>query len=113
MSSEVAPQFAACHAGRSLGRLPSLRVELVGRSVEVLVPERYRGLHVLPRAQYLAEPRKRPMGAERAVSGLKKEGSEPSCLEHALADHRRGDVALLVVRNNGTPFSIRFAEINP
>ncbi|MGE5762368.1 MAG: PAS domain S-box protein, partial [Mycobacterium leprae] len=42
--------------------------ELVGRSVEVLVPERLRGAHPRLRAGFVAEPRTRPMGQGRDLS---------------------------------------------
>ncbi len=60
-------------AARMFGYSPS---ELPGRKIEALVPERYRDLHMVHRTQYVAEPRKRPMGAGRALTGLKKDGSE-------------------------------------
>jgi PAS domain S-box-containing protein len=52
------------------------RDELVGQAVEVLVPERYRGAHVDDRSTYFEEPRTRPMGAGRELSGRRKDGRE-------------------------------------
>ena len=52
------------------------RAELVGQPVEMLVPERFRGHHPGLRAEYLADPQPRPMGAGRDLYGLKKDGSE-------------------------------------
>jgi PAS domain S-box-containing protein len=52
------------------------RAELVGQPVEVLVPERFRGHHPALRQTFFADPRPRPMGAERDLYGLKKNGSE-------------------------------------
>jgi len=53
------------------------REELVGRSIDVLVPERFRGRHAGHRATYLAGPQEeRPMGAGRDLFGLRRDGVE-------------------------------------
>ncbi len=50
------------------------RNELLGESVEMLVPDRYRRRHAKHRAQYLASPRKRPMGVGTDLFGVRKDG---------------------------------------
>jgi len=50
--------------------------ELLGRSVEVLVPERFRFRHPQLRSQFFAAPEARRMGAGRDLFGLRKDGSE-------------------------------------
>jgi PAS domain S-box-containing protein len=50
--------------------------ELIGQPVETLLPERYRGGHVLLRAEFSEHPTNRPMGAGRELYGLRKDGSE-------------------------------------
>lgn len=50
--------------------------ELIGRPVEVLVPERFRRQHPGYRRGFLAEATARPMGLGRDLSGLRKDGSE-------------------------------------
>jgi PAS domain S-box-containing protein len=52
------------------------REELLGQSVEILVPERYRGQHPAHRANYFADPHARPMGAGLNLQALRKDGSE-------------------------------------
>ncbi len=53
-----------------------LREELLGRSIEILVPERFRQEHERHRAQYVAEPRTRTMGGGLELTGRRKDGSE-------------------------------------
>jgi len=50
--------------------------ELVGRSVEVLVPERFRRGHPEYRTGFSDRPQARPMGAGRDLYAVRKDGSE-------------------------------------
>jgi PAS domain S-box-containing protein len=52
------------------------RAELLGKPVEVLIPERFRVDHVTHRAGYLASPKVRSMGSGLDLFGLRKDGSE-------------------------------------
>lgn len=52
------------------------RAELIGRPVEVLLPESLHDAHVHYRNSYLGAPRTRPMGAGLELNGRRKDGSE-------------------------------------
>lgn len=52
------------------------RAELIGQSIEMLMPARYRDRHVSHRDSYVAAARTRPMGAGLELYGLRKDGSE-------------------------------------
>jgi diguanylate cyclase (GGDEF)-like protein/PAS domain S-box-containing protein len=61
------------HAMKMFGYM---REELVGRPVEVLVPERFGGGHPKHRMDFSSSPRARPMGAGRDLYAVRKDGSE-------------------------------------
>src|SRR5204862_2583558 len=52
------------------------REELLGKPVEMLVPERFRGKHPAHRSGYFHEPRVRGMGAGLELHGLRRDGGE-------------------------------------
>lgn len=52
------------------------REAMLGQSVEMLLPERFRGSHVAHRADYANEPRTRSMGEGLALFGRRADGSE-------------------------------------
>jgi two-component system CheB/CheR fusion protein len=52
------------------------RDELIGRSIEALLPERLRAQHKVHRSNWFLEPRNRPMGVGLNLAGLRKDGSE-------------------------------------
>ena len=53
-----------------------LQEEILGRAVEILIPERFRERHRGHRLEFAAEPRVRPMGAKLQLFGLRKDGTE-------------------------------------
>jgi len=52
------------------------QAELIGKSVEELIPERFRGNHPGHRENYSAHPRARQMGVAAQLFGLRKDGTE-------------------------------------
>lgn len=52
------------------------RGEVLGRAVEMLVPEAARAAHAGHRDSYAEDPRKRPMGIHMALSARQKSGVE-------------------------------------
>lgn len=52
------------------------RSDLVGRPIEILVPEHRRGTHAAHRTRYRVEPQSRPMGSGLELRGRRRDGSE-------------------------------------
>lgn len=52
------------------------RHELLGRSVDVLIPRRYADRHGEHRASYFRDPKVRAMGADLELFGLRRDGTE-------------------------------------
>ena len=65
--------FANASSAGMFGYAPN---ELLGLSVETLVPERLRVAHVQHRARFAEAPSPRPMGIDRELRGRRKDGSE-------------------------------------
>ena len=76
------------------------RQELAGRSVEILIPERFRAAHPKQRAAYTAQPRVRFMGAGLELYGRRKDGTEfPVDIMLGPVDTPEGTVVLGVIRD--------------
>jgi PAS domain S-box-containing protein len=52
------------------------RADMLGKPVEMLMPERFRAAHIAQREGYFADPRIRPMGANLALWGRRRDGNE-------------------------------------
>lgn len=52
------------------------RQELIGKPMEILLPERFRHTHVSRRTDYIDQPRARTMGSGIELRGQRKDGSE-------------------------------------
>jgi PAS domain S-box-containing protein len=52
------------------------REELLGKSVELLIPERFRGRHPAHREHYCAQPAIRPMGSGLDLRAVRADGTE-------------------------------------
>jgi len=90
-------QFSNAQASELFGYLPE---ELVGMPVEGLVPERYRGLHLMHRADYNENPVKRRMGAHLATMALCKDGREfPMATALSATKTPKGLIVTCIVRD--------------
>ena len=97
--------LAADHTGRIVsanrmasnmfGRHPQ---ELVGRSIDTLIPARLRGPHALHFAEFVSHPKTRPMGAGLELFGLRSDGSEfPIEVSLSCVETSRGPLAVSFV----------------
>ncbi|MFI5893515.1 PAS domain S-box protein [Actinoplanes sp. NPDC051513] len=76
------------------------REELLGQSIDVLVPGRVRAGHRLQREHYFAQPRSRPMGGGQALTAVRKDGSEfPAEISLSALDTDRGLIVSAAVRD--------------
>ena len=76
------------------------REELLGQTVDVLVPQRFRGTHPAHRLSYSHNPRSRPMGAGLQLFGQRKDGSEfPVDIMLSPVETAQGRMVLSVVRD--------------
>lgn len=76
------------------------RSELVGQSVEVLIPKRYRLTHLQHRTDYSAQPRVRTMGVELELYARRKDGSEfPVDILLGPIEASEGQMVLSVIRD--------------
>ena len=76
------------------------RSELLGKPIEILIPERFRQAHTGHRAGYSNQPRVRPMGGGVELFGRRKDGSEfPVDIMLGPVEAAEGRVVLSVIRD--------------
>ena len=76
------------------------RGELLGQSIDILVPERFRPTHPDRRKEYGAAARVRPMGAGLELYGRRKDGSEfPVDIMLSPMETAEGRVVISVIRD--------------
>ncbi len=76
------------------------REDLLDRSVEMLVPERFRDAHRSHRAGYFADPRTRPMGVGLELFGRRRDGTEfPAEISLSSIETDDGPLAIAAVRD--------------
>ncbi len=76
------------------------RDELLGRSIEMLVPDRVRHRHQGHRMAYLAAPERRPMGIGLQLNGRRRDGSEfPAEISLAPVQTPQGTYVTAAVRD--------------
>jgi PAS domain S-box-containing protein len=93
------------------------RTELIGQTIEMLVPERFRSVHINLRRAYLAAPITRQMGANRDLYALRKNGDEfPVEIGLSLIDSHEETLILTTIvditTRKTTEAQIRQAQIN-
>jgi PAS domain S-box-containing protein len=85
------------------------RSELIGQSIEILVPDRLMNAHQLLRQAYMSAPESRPMGAGRDLKARRKDGSEFS-VEIGLSALRRNREQLVLATVLDISERKKFAE---
>jgi len=74
--------------------------ELIGKSVDILIPERFRKRHDEHLKSFIAKPRIRLMGSELELYGLRKDGTEfPVDIALGYLETESGIVVLSTVRD--------------
>lgn len=97
----TSPEGNVTHANPEVERLFGYsRGELLGKPIEILIPERLRSTHPAHREEYSHESRMRPMGAGLELLGRRRDGSEfPVDIMLSPIHTAEGRMVLAVVRD--------------
>lgn len=88
---------ANAQAGKIFGYV---KKELIGKPVDILIPERFRKSHDEHLKEYIQNPRKRFMGDELELYGLRKDGTEfPVDIALNYVPTKDGIIVLSIVRD--------------
>jgi PAS domain S-box-containing protein len=109
MQVEAAPDAMVCVAGD--GRIVLVnaqaerlfgysRQDLDGQLAEILVPDAIKSVHTARRAEYMADPRPRPMDAGLEPAGRRRDGSTfPAEISLSAIDTDEGMLVMAVIRD--------------
>jgi PAS domain S-box-containing protein len=76
------------------------REELLGQTLEMLLPDRFRRVHIGHRTEYFANPRPRPMGLGLDLAGRRKDGTEfPIEIALSQVPSRKGPLAIAFIND--------------
>ena len=76
------------------------RDDLIGQPVETVVPDAVRDIHLRHRAEYVADPRPRPMGAGLELAGRRRDGTTfPAEISLSTIDTEQGILVIAVIRD--------------
>jgi PAS domain S-box-containing protein len=76
------------------------RQELLGQTLEILIPDHAKQVHPERRAAYFRDPRPRPMGAGMQLAGRRKDGSEfPAEISLSAFDTEEGRIVSAAIRD--------------
>lgn len=76
------------------------RSDVLGQTIEMLVPERFRDGHIAQRTKYFNDPRARAMGAGLELYGLRADGSEfPAEISLSSIETEEGVIATAAIRD--------------